>query len=293
MKPLPAVGLASSIVQIVDFSVKITQKDHKIYQPTDGDHVENHAILQDVANNLYRLSTKLDQNDLKKLSSDPKRGKLSEPAEHLLKLAAETKELTTLLIDAVLQAQARGVFGDPKWNTVREALSTVWKKKEITGIKKKFKSVRKDLDTVLLLALRQYLDQSAETGLPVFSEGSHIHHIEKWQNEALDAAHTNDWNPKKKKNVEEFAKIVDKLILAENEAVFCKDMFARLHFSALDDRLQSIPAAHEGTFEWLLETTDDGAKKQSQFMEWLGSTSGQNLFWITGEYPHSAHEPMY
>lgn len=154
MKPLPAVGLASSIVQIVDFSVKICQKDQKIYQPTEGDSVENHALLQHVADNLFRLSLNLDRNDLKKLASDPKRGKLSEPAEHLLKLSDETKELTTTLVDAVIQAQARGSYGDPKWNTIRDALSTVWKKKEITGTKKKLKNVRKEVDTVLLVALR-------------------------------------------------------------------------------------------------------------------------------------------
>jgi hypothetical protein len=154
MKPLPAVGLASAIVQIIDFSVKCTRKDHKVYQPTEGNFVENYAILQDVASNLFRLSLNLDQNDLKKLASDPKRGKLSEPAEELLKLSDQTKELTTTLVDAVLQAQARGSFGDPKWQTVREALSTVWKKKEITGLKKKLRNVRKDVDTVLLVALR-------------------------------------------------------------------------------------------------------------------------------------------
>jgi hypothetical protein len=156
MKPLPAVGLASSLIQIIDFSLKITRKDWKIYQRTEGDTpaVENHALLQDVANNLYRLSLKLDENELKKLSSDPKRGKLSEPAEHLLKISDETKELVTTLVEGVLQAQARGSFGDPKWQTIREALATVWKKKEITAIKKKLKNTRKDVETNLLLALR-------------------------------------------------------------------------------------------------------------------------------------------
>lgn len=156
MKPLPAVGLASSLIQIIDFSVKTTRKDHKIFQPTEGNtpHVENHTLLQDVANHLNKLLLKLDINDLKKLSSDPKRGKLSEPAEHLLKISDEAKELGTTLVDAVLQAQARGSYGDPRWLTVREALMTVMKKKEITAIKKKFKNVRKEVEANLMIALR-------------------------------------------------------------------------------------------------------------------------------------------
>lgn len=121
----------------------------------------------------------------------------------------------------------------------------------------------------------------------MFSEdtGNQIHHIEKWQNEAMDAIHTNDWKPKNKKNVEEFSKQVDKLIQAENEAVFCKDVFAKLYFTVLDDRVQSIPTAHEGTFEWIFNSSSGESEKsqESNLMEWLGNTSGQNLFWITGK----------
>ena len=160
MKPIPAVGLASSIIQIVDFAVKTLSKEHKIYQPTDGEAVENHAVLQDIANNLNRLSLNINQNDLKRLNSDPKRPKLSEAAELLLKFSDETQELTKALIDAILQAQARGSFSDPKWQTAREALLTVWKKKEITGLKKKLKNVRREVDIALMIALRWVLSRT-------------------------------------------------------------------------------------------------------------------------------------
>ena len=101
MKALPAVGLASAIIQIVDFAVRITKKENQIYQPSqEDDFVSNYAVLQNVASNLFKLSLRLDENDLKKLSTDPKRPKLSEAAEQMLKLGEETKELTTTLIDA-------------------------------------------------------------------------------------------------------------------------------------------------------------------------------------------------
>lgn len=135
---------------------------------------------------------------------------------------------------------------------------------------------------------RQYLDQSAETGLPVFTDDNHIHHVERWQNEAMDAVHTKDWKPKSKKDMEEFSKQVDKLIQAENEALFCQDVFEMLHFSALDDRLQSIAPAQEGTLEWIYENGPSAElwgdnPQQSSLTDWLGSTSGHNLFWITGK----------
>ncbi|KAF2707106.1 hypothetical protein K504DRAFT_410991 [Pleomassaria siparia CBS 279.74] len=285
-KPIPAVGLAASIIQLIDFSVKILSKDHKIYQPTDGEVIVNHTLLSTIAQNLFRLSMNIDQNDLKKLNTDPKRPKLSDAAEHLLKLSDETKALTATLIDAVLQAQARGSYSDPKWQTGREALLMVWKKKEITGLKKKLKNVRKEVDTALMIALRNYLEQSAETGLPVFSaDDAHIHHFEKWQNDAMDSIHTNEWKPKNKKNVEEFSKKVDALIVGENEAHFCQEAFAKLQFVTMEDRAHSIPAAHAASFEWMFESSPSpgGNQQASAFLEWLGDKSGQNLFWITGK----------
>ena len=104
-------------------------------------------------------------------------------------------------------------------------------------------------------------------------------HWEKWQNEALDAVHANEWKPKSKKSVEEFSKQVDQLVTAANEAHFCDQIFERLVFEELDDRLHSIPAPHEGTLEWVFEDqqTDEGG-----VLEWLGNQRGENLFWVTG-----------
>ncbi|KAF2117082.1 hypothetical protein BDV96DRAFT_490389 [Lophiotrema nucula] len=280
MKPLPAVGLASSILQIVDFGIKITSKEHKIYQPTESQAVENHAVLQAIVDYLFRLGTELDQNDLKRLSADSKSPKLSEAALQLLKLSDLAKEHNTTLIEGILQAQARGSYGDPKWQTGREALMSVWKKKDVKALKKKLQELKKEVDTALLIALRQYLDQSAETGLPVFSDDNApgIHHTEKWQNEAMDAIHVNDWKPKSKKNVEEFSKHTQSLVLVESEARFAKDIFGKLYFPVLDDRVQNIPAPLDGTFEWLFE----GSEESGTFMNWLASKDGQNLFWVTG-----------
>ncbi|KAF2876481.1 hypothetical protein BDV95DRAFT_590592 [Massariosphaeria phaeospora] len=284
MKPLPAVGLASSLVQIIDFSVKVLQKEYKIYQSADGDFIENPTLLQNAVDNLFRLLFQLENNDLKKLSADPKRGKLSEAAEHLLKLGDETKLLATPLIDAILQAQAKGSYGDPKWTTLREALLTVWKKKDVTGLKKKLRNVRKDVDTSLLLALKQYLNQSAETGLPVFS-AEDASHVERWQNDAMDAVHTNDWKPKTKKDVEGFSKHVDLLVQVENQAHFYSQMFAKLYFPHMDDRLHTLSAAHEGTFDWIFDSNNDESKTIHciNLLDWLSDSSGQNLFWITGK----------
>jgi hypothetical protein len=288
MKPIPAVGLASALAQISDFSINVLRKDHPIHQLANPSStpVENAAVLQNIIDNLYRLTDLIDNSELKRLHSEKieqkKSAKLSEAAQQLLKLSDLIKETVEELRVALIATQARGSFGDPKWGTARDALMNgVWKKKEVTGTKKKFRNYRREVDTSLLLALRQYLEQSAETGLPVFAEESvGLRHWEKWQNAALDAIHANEWKPNKRKNVEEFGKVVDKLVMAEQEAWFLERVFAGLWFEELDDRLNSIGRKAEGTLEWVFGN-DMG--ERGGLLEWLGGT-GQGMFWVTGEY---------
>lgn len=156
-RPIPAVGLASAILQILDFAINCLRKDNHIFQPSDTEAtpvVENAQVLQKFVDNLYRLTDAIDNAELKKLQ-DGSKGKLSEPAQQLLKLSEEAKELTNPLIDALLATQAKGSFGDPRWSTAREALCNgVWKEREVTAWKKRMRAVRKEVDAALLLALR-------------------------------------------------------------------------------------------------------------------------------------------
>ncbi|KAH7401928.1 hypothetical protein DE146DRAFT_448807 [Phaeosphaeria sp. MPI-PUGE-AT-0046c] len=290
-RPIPAVGLSSALVQTIDFGINTLRKDHVIYQsnePCDA-QAHNAAVLQDAIYNLYRLIDVIDASELKRLQaekSEQKKGtKLSDAAQQLLKHSEGVKELVEGLRDALIAAQARGTSEDRSWGTLREALMNgTWKKKDVTGAKKKLRALRREVDASLLLALRQYLDQSAETGLPVFARDEAdvpLRHWEKWQNEALDAIHANEWKPGKKKNVEEFGKIVDGLITLENEAHFCEEIFRALHFEEANECLYAVEAPMDGSMKWVFE--DERMSDEGGLLEWLGNIRGDNLFWISGK----------
>jgi hypothetical protein len=288
-RPIPAVGLASALVQVVDFSINTLRKDHGIYR--SGDDItpaDNATVLQDIVNNLYRLTDLIDQSELKKIQdekSGQKKGaaKLSEAAQQLLKHSEQVKELVEGLRDALIAAQAKGAPPDDKlWPTARDALlNGTWKKKDVTNTKKKLRAMRREVDTSLLLALRQYLDNSVETGLPVFAQDhASASHWEKWQNAALDAIHTNEWRPNKKKSIDDFAKIVDELVVAENEAYFCDQVFKLLHFDAINERLHAIVSPMDGSMQWLFN--DARMQDENNFLDFLSNTRGEHLFWLTG-----------
>ncbi|KAF2683464.1 hypothetical protein K458DRAFT_46854 [Lentithecium fluviatile CBS 122367] len=280
-QPLLTVGLATALVQTIDFSANILSENHAIYPSSDGASPDNHTVLRDITNNFHRLSFRISENDAKRRGAEKKNAKLSEAEQHLLKLSDELRELVDPLRDAFLHVQPRGSYSDPKWGSAREALLTVWKEKDITNLLKKLKNVKKEVDTTLLFALRQHLDQSTEKGVLMTSvHDPKTHHWERWQIDAINSIHTNAWKPKNRKHVEEFSKHVDALVLAENKAHFCREVFAHLHFVEQDDRLQSISTPHEGSFDWVL---DPRHEKQASLLKWLGDTSGKNLFWMTGK----------
>ena len=75
-RPIPAVGLASAILQILDFAIKCLQKQNAIYQPSDPESpttvVENAQVLQRIVDNLYRLTDAIDNAELQKLKQGSK-----------------------------------------------------------------------------------------------------------------------------------------------------------------------------------------------------------------------------
>ncbi|CAI6341757.1 unnamed protein product [Periconia digitata] len=273
------ITLALAIVQAIDFADKLLSKEHAIHRSTKGASPGSFAILNNISNNLYRLNARIVHGLSNRSSPDRKSTKVNEAT--LFKLAQQTKDFTTTLTDVVLQAQAKLNYEEPNYPTPRDALGTVMKEKEMTFMKKSLGTIRTEVDATLLLILRQSLDQSNEKGLASFDMDDHrTQHWGQWQNKAINSINTNGWTPKNKQHVEEFSKIVNSFIAAENEAHFRNEIFANLHFAEQDDRLHSINAPYDNTLQWILEPN---YQKDTKMLEWLGATNGQNLFWLTGK----------
>ena len=132
----------------------------------------------------------------------------------------------------------------------------------------------------MLTPLRGYIDLSSVQGPPVEDlEGTEAFHLEAWQRAAIESITSNDWKGKNKKHLEEFAKVVDALVIADEEARFQSKIFDKLHFKEQDDRIYSISKPDEGSFQWIWQPQQTGI---TSFPDWLGDTSGQNVFWLTG-----------
>lgn len=149
---VPAIPLALSVVQTIDFADKLLSQNHPIHYSDTGANPGSFAVLNNVSNNLYRLNARIVDAISSRSSSDRKSTKVNEAA--LLRHAHQTKEVTSTLTDVVLQAQAKLNYSEPNWATVKDALATVMKEKEITVMRKSLAAIRTEIDVIMLLALR-------------------------------------------------------------------------------------------------------------------------------------------
>ncbi|KAH8733114.1 hypothetical protein GQ44DRAFT_754613 [Phaeosphaeriaceae sp. PMI808] len=87
MEPLGALGLASNIIQIVDFSSRIVSRRRELYNSADG-QTEEHAVLDNAARNLSELYRSLNISGKKYDTRN-----LTEADRQLIKLKAESEKI--------------------------------------------------------------------------------------------------------------------------------------------------------------------------------------------------------
>lgn len=102
MEALAALSLASTIVQFVDFSIKIVSKGFKIYHSGDGSLSENND-LEIVVNDLVLLQARLQCATTGSDTDNP----FSDEAS-LLSLRTTANELAANLLDRLNMVKAQG-----------------------------------------------------------------------------------------------------------------------------------------------------------------------------------------
>lgn len=150
MEALAAVGLASSIVQFVDFATKIISKGYQYQRSVDGVLDEN-VELQAIADNLDQLSKGL-VTSTEKTSPSARRNQNSKENEALKAVAIECQKIANDLGTAVDRLKMTGKR--TRWKSFRQALKSQWKKEEIEATLRRLRLAREDLIVHLLVVMK-------------------------------------------------------------------------------------------------------------------------------------------
>ena len=147
MDPITGLSLAGTIVQFVDFGLRVVLKGNQIYRSVDGALTEN-LDLEAVTNDLVVIQTKLQ-------CPRPVSGPTPMPSEEVEafeKLSIASTKAAGKLLERLNMAKAQGRFR--AWKSLRQALKSVWSKSEIDEMANRLQWFRSELQLHLLVSLR-------------------------------------------------------------------------------------------------------------------------------------------
>ena len=145
MDPLTALSLASSVVQFIDFGLKILERGAEIKRSADGAVAQNEAI-EDATRDLQNLLLKLRIQPQASTGTSLIQEQVS--LERLVKGCEETgSQLLTKL--ETLKSRSKG-----RWNTIRAALISAWSEKYVQEIFERLTTYQRELSLNVLVSLR-------------------------------------------------------------------------------------------------------------------------------------------
>lgn len=147
MDPITALGVAGSIVQLVDFGIKVVSKGNKIYYSGDGSTAENHD-LENVANDLVLIQNRLRQS----LYPLGVYGPLSEDEQALGDIGAVSSQVAEALLEQLNKAKAQGRFR--RWKSLRQAVKSVSSKSQVEDLARRLVMLRDQFNLRILVRLK-------------------------------------------------------------------------------------------------------------------------------------------
>jgi hypothetical protein len=283
MDPLTAIGLASAVVQFVDFSTKLISGAHKLYESASGATSE-HLELEGLASNLRQQSEEVTPLNVANAAA------LSGEDKDLISLGRQCRDVADELLTVLDGLKLK----DGSYKRIRSfylTLKSVRKEDEIVAIQKRLDRIGSVMRDVTLKKL--------QTKALKILDG-----LEQ-QNQNLEAAREQDII-KLQKAIQDSAKDISQQIQGEerrfresamSEALALLSLSAKksieysaeqriLDFLRYDDmgyRQVNLRSAHDKTFSWILDSSNPTGENlcSSKFVDWL--TSNDNLFWISGK----------
>ena len=141
MDPLTALGLASNVIQVVDFSIRLVSKGVEIYK--DGSLAEN-VDAEEITQSLKGLNGKLQRS----IQDSKCGGPLSEEDQSLMGLCANCESVANQLLTRLGQIKVTGKHR--KWKSVRQAL----KKDEVEELARRLGMYRSEINLNVTVSLR-------------------------------------------------------------------------------------------------------------------------------------------
>ena len=150
MDPLSALGLASNIVQLVQFVGAVISDSHEVYSSADG-ALQRNSALEEVAQNLVEMNSELMRSQRSMSNGFMS---LSSAERQLKNLCEECDVVSRELLVKLDTLKVRSRSRYKRWDSFRQAMKSMWNEGELRALEKRLEGIRTRLDTNLLICLR-------------------------------------------------------------------------------------------------------------------------------------------
>ena len=147
MDPPSATGLASNIIQFINFGTKIVSKGNQIYNSNDG-KIAEHRELELVTNDLIIIQSKL--KGCLRVNGNTR--DLAEDDGALESLTSASSEIATTLLDRLNRVRAQGPH--LRWKSLRQASKSVCSESVVDELAKRIATLKDELEIRNLVSLR-------------------------------------------------------------------------------------------------------------------------------------------
>lgn len=282
MDPVSAVGLASSVVQLISFSTDIISKSREIHKSAAGSLVEN-VELETIARTL--------QSQSRRLAARASRERFpSGTSKEIVACCEQVRSSSQELINAV--EGLRGDAASSRWKSFYQALKNVWKEQDIADYLRRLEMHRRQIDSLLLMHLQERLaaftqtseDRNAQIEYNLARLLESVKTESKWQSELFQNACHTLINATGTGNFDDFSASLSDGTKQDRKRAVRGRMLESLKFADMKDRYEVISEAHKRTFDWVFHESEDFGEPDEgwdNFANWL--RSNKPLYWLTGK----------
>ncbi|KAF2730459.1 hypothetical protein EJ04DRAFT_46187 [Polyplosphaeria fusca] len=300
MEALAALGVASNVIQFVDFTSKVISKGVKIYRARPDPKARAVDQLQDASvtdshNQVFleQMTIDFDQHNRNlttALRMHASNVDLCAADRGVLRMCDECTVHVSALIRALrsLHSSKASV-----WSSFITALKTVWSESQIEDLRRLLDTARQQMSLYLLAAVRHEIQESqkgyaelvtsvGQTRLAVESLFERVAARDnQWEEDVFLAMHE-DYEQRKSKTSQPSLPSVAMQQHLDNEQFgdFFLELLDWIRFRELTTRYHKIAPAHSQTFQWIFSSASN--RPWSNFVEWSQSAT-QQLYWITGK----------
>jgi hypothetical protein len=286
MDPAAAIGLASNIIQFIQYTGNILSKSREIYRAVDGrlgEHTELEVIAKTLQAHVGHISHQAD-----------KLGKASNTATQFFQLCDGVRNLSSELVQTVEKLKVDGRDGKrSKWDSFRRALESVWKEEDIADLLRRLDLYRSQVNTSTLLYIQESIEESAKDATDrslrieetVNKLKASLDKREEWQMQLIDMARKGLGATMADREFEIFSSSLSIGAEQDRDTFIKRRILEGLRYENMMDRYHGIAEKHERTFEWILRGEEAVCHKEKEwdnFGTWL-TESTEPLYWISGK----------